>query len=193
MRLGVFFVPVALCVIFGSLRAQEPQEPRDMKECIQAIRDQRMSEGAQNQLNTVAGIRVGSEEVFFEKTPSGLYGTGLRSLACANPSADPAAVEAMRGEWKRKMTPELVNLRWLADADTSGFVSTAEGFNLRRLVEFGYKAAYILSAESHDLKALCTGLGMREEDLRATLKEYATLQEKAKRANIQPFPEVALQ
>jgi hypothetical protein len=192
MKLNVLFLSLALCGMSGALLAQESQDPLDMQEYIHQIRAMGMTEYAQMTLHTMADIRVGATEIYFVRDSTGFYGMGYRSLACSNPAVDAATAQAMKQEWSRKMEPEIACLRGLADADSSGFVSSAEATSLRRLVEFGYKAAHVASAEDNDILILCRAVNSKEEDVRFLLEDYAKLQEKAKRGRIEPFPEVAV-
>jgi len=193
MALRLFFFYLAILLGAGQLQAQENQDLPELREYIQLIRETGMTELAQSTLRHTASIRVGASEVFFLRDSLGSYNMGYRSLTCPNPEADAAAVEAMKREWKEKTDPEVSNLRWLADADSSGFVTTAEAMELRRLIEFGYKAAHVVSEEGRDMKTLCQAFNCKEENMRLLLDAYGRLQEKAKRGKIAPFPEVAAQ
>ena len=82
------------------------------------------------------------------------------------------------------MTPAL---KALADRDRSGFVSTREASEFRRTMEFGLKAAYIISAEGPTLERLCKLLSVTPSEASALAAEY----ERARMA-LKEIPTVSL-
>jgi hypothetical protein len=198
MMKRIFICGVAVLALAAVAAAQDRQDPKDLAECVEQIRARGMSEVAYSHLGTVAGMRVGGSSWAFKKDEtSGAYWTSYTSNRCRLPNEDPAEAERERMQFQYKLDTEVSRLRPLADADGSGFVSTAEGLAFRKLCEFGYKAAFVASEEQGDMERILAGLqidlgGTDPEALAAKLKEYEELRQRAAQGGVADLPEVAL-
>jgi hypothetical protein len=189
------FVPFFCLLLLAGLAAcQQPKaDPKDLTTYIEQIRQTGMSEGAQRELHTVADICCGAMIVeFIKDTVSGTYGRSYTSTLCPSPKADPAAFEKLQKEIKANSDREFHQLQILADADSSGFVSTGEASDFRMLVEFGYQAASISEQEHHNLQSTCKAMMISPSQFAETLTKYRLLEAKAKERDMRPLPKVAL-
>jgi hypothetical protein len=172
--------------------SQQAAEPADMQTYIAEIRQNGMSEIAKSSLLTIASIRNGYTELFFQPAPDGSYGMGYTNLLCKNPNADPALALREKETADMKNGVEMVRLKPLADADKSGFVTSAEAMQFRQLAEFGYKVAHVAAQEHNDMQETCKAMGMFEDALRQKLSDYRALQARISELGLAPLPEIAL-
>ena len=186
-------------LLFGlNLAAQTPDQPADMKECLDKIISLGMSEVAYQCIAHVAGMRIGGSSWLFKKDEtSGIYWNSYAGNRCNKPDQDPEQAEREKIAFEYKLDKEISRLKCLADSDGSGFISSDEGYQFRRLMEFGYKAAFVASSEEGDKQKVSLGLkvelgGSDISLLDEKLKEYSALREKAEKNDIADLPEVVL-
>lgn len=183
---------IAICILPISALSQTESQPQDYIECINQIKAWKMSEYARMNIVTIAGIRLGGSILSFRKDEySGAYLNSYSSTKCYSPDRDPEEVKREKEQYQYQVDREVVMLMPLADFDDSGFVSTSEGSEFRNQVEFGYKAAYVISAEEGKIERTCQGLMMTEETFREMLEKYKNLLARAKKLGIIDLPEVS--
>lgn len=169
-------------------------EPEDLAEYVAAIRACGISESAQGDIRMIASIRAGTTILKFVKDEaSGIYFQQYTSSECPKKNATPEEIAEFRRAREEQVNPELELLKPIADVDNSGFVSTEEGIQFRRMYEFGMKANEVLSIEAGELAASARALGFTVEELEEKVSEYAafcaTLGADAERV-IPPVPSV---
>jgi hypothetical protein len=183
---------IALCIVPRAAVSQTEEQPRDLLECIEQIKAWNMSESALMSLRHISGIRLGGAVLSFRKDEqSGAYFPSYSGTQCYSPDRDPEEVRIERERMQYMVDREITRLKPLADSDGSGFVSTSEGAQFRELLEFGYKAARVISAEGRDIERVCRGLQMNAETFRDTLAKYREIRRRAKGLGIEDLPEVA--
>jgi hypothetical protein len=185
---ALFFIMMVL----ADSAASQPEEPRsDLIEYIDQIKAWGMTEAARASIGMIADYRIGGATLSFHKDEkTGEYFIAIRGTKCFSPDRDPEQVERERERHEYQRDCEIIKLRPLADADGSGFVTTSEGKRFRSLVEFGYKAAHVISMEGADTEGCLQGLMMSEDEFREILAKYGELSIRAEKAGIEGFPEV---
>lgn len=140
---------------------------------------------------SIAAIRVGAQILEFRRdTISGFYNQAYISAVCPTPNAGKEGFKKWEEEMKAKEEKEFKALRPLADADSSGFVSTSEGHEFQTLALFGYEAAFALETEQHHLQRACEWMHMSLAEFEEALSKYRLLQSRVKRAGLAALPEV---
>jgi hypothetical protein len=147
----------------------------------------------------IAGMRCGGSNWIYEQdAATGAYWSSFVGSRCKSPIQDSVQAETEEMEYRYKLEKEILGLKSLADTDNSGFVSTAEGFEFRSLIEFGYKAAFVAEEEKGDLQAIVVGLqvelrGGDSSILYKKLLQYNALKKEAEKKGISDLPTVAIQ
>lgn len=186
-----YLLIIAICFLPMSVFPQTESQPKDYIECINQIKAWKMSELARMSIVTIAGIRLGGSILSFRKDENtGAYLNSYTGTKCYSPDLDPEVVKREREQYQYQVDREVTILMPLADFDDTGFVSTSEGTEFRNLVEFGYKAAYVISAEEGSIEHICQGLMIKEETFREMLVKYKNLLATAKKLGITEFPAV---
>jgi hypothetical protein len=181
MKSRVGFAILGVTVLYCSPPDSVGGDPPDMAAYIAQIRELGMTERAKGDLSMVAGIRVGSTLLLFEKSAvPGRYATSFMSTACPVPGADPDAVKEWQDELRDREDSDMSLLREHADLDRSGFVSTQEAMEFRGLVEFGYLAAHVTQHEGTSLDIVARAVGLKASETQARVGRYNNL---AKRLN----------
>src|SRR5689334_6149584 len=164
-------VAIALAVTIGWLRPA----PSDLERYLKERRAAGMTEGAEMYLNSIADVRSGGTFLTFEKRPDGGYSGFYMSTTCARPGADPKRLAAFRQQIEKKMATELQPLKKLADADGSGFVSTREGEDTLKLIEFAWEVTYLVDREGRDRSQLAHAMGLTPSTFDQKLRDYRSL------------------
>lgn len=142
-------------VISLVLLPQDVDIPADQAAYIQQIRDSGMTEDARSAIEMVAAILVSDTILSFPKDEkSGEYGNSYSSASCLKPGLPQSEVARIRQEQVQKRAPVIARLKSIADSDCSGFVSSKEGWELRSVVQFGLKLAFLVKAEGPDIAKL---------------------------------------
>jgi hypothetical protein len=184
---------IAISIVPSSVLSQTETQPTDLIECIDQIKAWNMSESARGSLGMIAGIRLGGRILSFQKDEnSGAYYNSYSGTKCYSPDRNPEEVRLEREQFQYKVDGEIIKLRPLADFNDSGFVSTSEGNQFRSLVEFGYKAAYLISAEDGDIGRICQGLIMNENTFNEMIEQYKDFLIRAKKLGVEDLPEVTI-
>lgn len=171
-------MPLVPTLLATLVLAQATPVPADLAAYIEEIRQSGCTESAGSELQGVAGILVGETILTFPRDPSGrTYGNSYRSSedSCALPGPSSPKPEALRTDRERTKQAVLSRLRVVADTDHSGFVSTNEGSHLRRVYEFGAKAAFLTSQEGRKKADLLDLLHVSEAELGSLSAEYRDL------------------
>ncbi|MBU1701801.1 MAG: hypothetical protein KJ970_15130 [Candidatus Eisenbacteria bacterium] len=167
MKASLLVVLMVLLLGCGDDRAS------DFEAYIATIRESGMTETAQSQVRMVASIRTGLSVLSFPKNEEEeSYFMQYLSGSCPNPEATPDEIQLWRASLYAKLEPEYQELRRLADADQSGFVSTEEATRLRNMYEFGVMVTFVFDNTRQDIPATARGLGLTVEQLRSRLVEY---------------------
>ena len=182
-----------VCLLAALIVGCRNADPPDFRQYVESIRRARMTESAQDELRAVASIRIGHASVSFPKDPdSGSYASSYRSNTCPNPNATPEEQGAFRDRARAEEMKEVAQLIPLADADSSGFVSTEEARDFRSLYEFGLKVSYVIGQEGGDPAAVAKGMGMSRDALMQWVSAYKPFAQSLKRLGGQAPPEVRL-
>lgn len=171
-------MPLVPTVLATLVLAQATPVSADLAAYIEEIRQSGCTESASSELQGVADILVGGTVLTFPKDPSGqTYGNSYRSSedSCPLPGPSSPKPEALRTDRERTRRAVLSRLRVVADTDHSGFVSTIEGSHLRRVYEFGAKAAFLTSQEGKKKADLLNLLHVSESELGSLASEYRAL------------------
>ncbi len=165
-----------LILLAAPIAGAAPPQPADFVAYMEEARRAGMTEDARDNLNMVAGIMVGSTVVEFPRDPaSGGYGRAYRSTSCPAPGLSAEARAKLDREWAARREPVVTRLREVADADRSGFVSTREGWELRRTFEFGVQLAALVPREGADRARLCKLMNVVPAEFDQRLAAYAAL------------------
>ena len=121
---------------------------------------------------------------------SGRYWPSYHSANCPLPGADPEETAAWEEEQELAREADLAGVKGFADADGSGFVSTAEGQDFRSLVEYGYLAAQLLEEGKTSIQELAAASGLSEPAARSRLDAYLAVVERDKASGSTLFPEI---
>ncbi|MCU0290865.1 MAG: hypothetical protein MUF10_02605 [Thermoanaerobaculaceae bacterium] len=171
-------MPLVPTLLATLVLAQATPVPADLAAYFEEIRLAGCTESASDSLEMVAGILVGETVLTFPRDPSGrTYGNYYRSSedSCPLPGPSSPKPEALRTDRERTKRAVLSRLRVVADTDHSGFVSTIEGSHLRRVYEFGAKAAFLTSQEGKKKADLLDLLHVSESELGSLTTEYRHL------------------
>lgn len=146
-----------IVLLASGIRAGIPPVPADISaHMMEEVRRAGMTESSRSDLLMVAGIMVGGTVVEFPSDPAtGGYGRAYRSTSCPAPGLSAQARAKLAREVAVRREPVIKRLREVADTDRSGFVSTSEGWELRRTFEFGVQLAALVSREGTDRAKLC--------------------------------------
>jgi hypothetical protein len=160
---------------------------------LEKIRASGMSEGAESSVRMVASIRVGQTLLTFDKeAETGRYDRLYRSGSCPLPGATPAQLEAWKKRTLEGTQKELARLKPLADLDRSGFVTTEEGAQFRRIFEFGVETAYICQHEPCTPTSVSHAFGLATPTVSDLLSSYQDLRRRAMELHIGGFVPVPL-
>lgn len=160
----------------GSVFAGE-EMPADLQAYLEEIKAAGMTEDAASSLRSVAAIEVGASLLEITTDDAGTI-TGRRYTAAFCPR--PGMSEEARAELRKKMEEmeakvesEMARLKPLADLDGSGFVSSEEGYRLRRLYELGRSVLVVTADGLRDGGQVAERLQMPAEKLQEELAIYA--------------------
>ena len=185
---------LALLVLFALPLVVEPKaQPPDFLAYVEEVRKAGATEEAQSALLTVATIMVGDSVLDFPKDPkSGEYGKSYRSTSCPMPGLSKEARSKLAEESSTRLEPVLKRLREFADADHSDFVSTREGWEVRRTFEFGAELATLVVKEGTDRSVLCKLLHVTPAEFDERLQGYSSLMKAFSGMTLRYFPAVPL-
>lgn len=165
-----------ILVIAGSAFAGE-EMPADLRAYLEEIKAAGMTEDAASSLRTVAAIEVGASHLEITTDDSGkIYGRQYTAVFCPRPGMSEEARAELRkkqAEMDAKVESEMARLKPLADQDGSGFVSTEEGYRLRRLYELGKSVLVVTADGLRDGGQVAERLQMPVENLQKELAAYA--------------------
>lgn len=193
MRKRVVSTSLVCVLIMGVVVELGAQTPKDMDDYIAEIRKTGMSEMARAHVRTVAGILAGTTLLEYRTDPAnGRYWPSYRSTTCPNPNAGPDEVD----EWTQLRLSEAAQLTLalqpFADFDGSGFVSSSEGYDFRRLFEFGCLVVKVKEEEGPIPEAIARASGMDVDEIEERIAEYEALSVKIALAGATRFPSIAL-
>ena len=168
---------LALLALFVSPLVVEPKaQPPDFLAYVEEVRKAGATEEAQSALFSVAVIMVVDNVLEFPKDPkTGEYGKSYRSTSCPVPGLSKEAKARLAEESSARREPVFKRLREIADADHSGFVSTREGWEIRRTFEFGVELATLVTKEGTDRSVLCKLLHVTPSEFDERLRGYSSL------------------
>ena len=163
-------------VLLAQMASSVPADPPDLVAYVEKVRSAGATEDAQGSLHMVAGIMTGDTLLQFPKdSDSGEYGNSYMNTSCPKPGLSTQELAQLRKESEDRTRPVLKVLRTVADSDTSGFISTAEGWALRRNFEFGAKLAFLVEKEGKDRERLLKLLHVTPEEFASKLAAYSRL------------------
>jgi hypothetical protein len=152
----------------------------DLDEYVSSIRRSGMSEGAAGDVRTVASILSGSSTFRAMRTEDGTLGRSHGSPDDSNLGGERLKEVRARRAAKHEAWTEYLKER--ADTDGSGFVSTKEGWDLRRRIETVLVAAQLRPGSFEELQEAIPDAS--EEDLAA----YAAMRAEAARQGLEGMP-----
>jgi len=164
-----------LLVIAGQVAVTPSPDPPDLAAYIADVRAAGATEDAQGALQMVAGIIAGDSILEFRKGESGEYGNSYSSATCMKPGLSKEELASLRKEAADRRAPVLKALRFFADADSSGFVSSKEGWAVRHTFEFGAKLAFLIEKEGRDKERLSKLLHVGASEFDASVELYSAL------------------
>lgn len=160
----------------GSAFAGE-EMPADLKAYLEEIKAAGMTEDAASSLRTVAAIEVGASLLEITTDEAGkISGRQYTAAFCPRPGMSEEARAELRKkmeEMDAKVESEIARLKPLADQDGSGFVSSEEGYRLRRLYELGKSVLVVTADGLRDGGQVAERLQMPVEKLQQELAAYA--------------------
>lgn len=169
--IAVLFINISSC--------SQDEKLTDLELYLQKIRDCGASEVGYTHIMSVANLLAGSIILSYQvDSLSGRYWPAYMSATCPNPNIDDSEFE----QWKKlqldkseKIAQKLIPV---ADADASGFVTTEEGWEFRRLMEYGFLASQVMSGPDTTIEAVAKASGM---DVDSVLKQHKEYQEASNR------------
>jgi hypothetical protein len=164
-----------LLVMAGQISAAPTLDPPDLAAYIADVRAAGATEDAQGSLQTVAGIIAGDTILEYRKGDTGEYGTSYSSTSCPKPGLSAEELAQLRKELADRRSPIFKVLRVVADADSSGFVSSKEGWSVRRTFEFGAELSFLVEKEGRDKDRLCKLLHVTASEFDASLEHYRAM------------------
>ncbi len=165
-----------IVLLASGITAGTPPLPADFSAYVEEVRRAGMTEDARGNLIMVAGIMVGDSVVDFPRDPaSGGYGRAYRSTSCPAPGLSAEARAKLARELAARHGPVIERLRAVADADRSGFVSTNEGWELRRTFEFGAQLAALVPLEGADTAKLAKLMNLTPAEFERRVAAYGAL------------------
>lgn len=185
---------LALLILFASPVVVEPRaEPPDFLAYVEEIRKAGATEEAQSALFGVAVIMVGDSILEFPKDPkTGEYGKSYHSTSCPLPGMSKEARSKALEEASTRREPVLTRLHEFADADNSGFVSTREGWEVRRTFEFGAELSALVAKEGTNRSVLCKILHVTPAEFDELLERYSSLVKVFSGTTVRYLPAVPL-
>jgi hypothetical protein len=175
------------------LVAEPKADPPDFLAYVEEIRKAGETEEAQSALLSVAVIMVGDSILEFPKDPkTGEYGKSYHSTSCFLPGLSREERLKALKETSTRREPVLRRLREFADADHSGFVSTREGWEVRRTFEFGAELSALVPKEGTDRSVLCKLLHVTPAEFDELLKKYSSLAKAFSGMTVRCLPAVPL-
>lgn len=165
----------------------------DLESYLEEIRLSGISEMGRADVATIANICAGATLLEYRKDDaSGRYWPGYMSATCPKPDADPPQIEMWK-KLRRSDADVLVDkLKPYADADGSGFVTTKEAGEFRRLVEFGYLVAQVNRSEGTSVKVITNASGYSPDEVAQKAKAYANLAGRIHDAGVTELPAISL-
>ncbi|HYN21997.1 MAG TPA: hypothetical protein VE078_13640 [Thermoanaerobaculia bacterium] len=168
--LGLFLLS-AVAVLAGD------ELPADLREYIDQIKASGMSESAAGNLRMVAAAEAGEMVIVIEKDETGKYiGASYESKFCAKPGLSGELLAKLQEEQKKAeelSLKELERIKKVADLDGSGFISTAEGGQVRDLYFFAKFVQEFASDGVRDGNRIAERSGMPVARFRQKLEAYA--------------------
>jgi hypothetical protein len=114
------------------------------------------------------------------------------SATCPKPDADTAEIKQWK-ELRLSETDVLVNeLKRFADVDGSGFITTREAGEFRRLVEYGYLVAQVIRDEGPNLDFVVRASGNDAEEAVRRMEEYKALARRISEAGVTDMPDITV-
>src|SRR5262245_386576 len=125
----------SICIAACCGGAYQVRSPADLQQYLAEIQRNGMSEGAWNALWQVGSIMTSRITLACLKdSATGVYFDSYQSTTCPNPKLSKEENEATQRKADLVLEAEVKKLKPFADSDASGFVSTAEGEEFRRLI-----------------------------------------------------------
>ena len=112
---------------------------------------------------------------FPKDADSGEYGNSYMNTSCVKPGLSTQELAQLRKDAEDRTRPVLKVLRSVADSDSSGFISSTEGWALRRNFEFGAKLAFLVEKEGKDKERLLKLLHVTPAEFDSQLAAYSRL------------------
>jgi hypothetical protein len=166
----------SMVLLASGITAVTPPAPADFSAYVEEVRKAGMTESARGDLRMVAGIMLGGTVVEFPRDPaSGGFGRAYRSTSCPAPGLSAQARAKLAEEAAAREAPIVERLREVADTDRSGFVSTSEGWELRRTFEFGIQLAAMAPREGGDRAKLAKLMNVTPAEFEQRLTAYGAL------------------
>ena len=166
-----FNLLVGLLLITSGASAQS-----DFDDYVASIRESGMSERAAGDVRTVAGILAGSSVFEATRLPDGSVGHSYSGPPSGVSLRDRSTAAANTESWT-------AFLKQQADTDHSGFVTTKEGYDLRRLVEMGLVVDQLKLQSVEELER-----AQPADASEADLAAYAVLRAEATKQGLDGLP-----
>lgn len=147
-----------------------------------------MTEDAKITLKMVSSIRTGDTPLTFVKdSSSGNYGTAYGSSFCPRPGTDSSQIKKILDQIESDENADLEKIRFLADFDNSGFITTDEANHLRKLIEFGLLATFV-AKKGEPEKIVTRFLGIPDARFLKMVEDYKNIVRKSKNLGIIEIP-----
>lgn len=162
----------------------------DFEKYVESVRKAGMTERASGDVRMIAGILAGGSTFKAMRAPDGNVGRSYSSNMCFVPTKDAALLakqSALRQKLQAKEDVWKQFLQKRADADDSGFVSTEEGSEMRRIVEMGLVAAQL---GIDNLDELAKASGWEQAKVPADIAAYLRLLTDAKKEGLEGLPDL---
>ncbi|MHB1048035.1 MAG: hypothetical protein ACYC4P_18695 [Thermoanaerobaculia bacterium] len=162
--------------LLAQMASSSPADPPDLLAYIDKVRSAGATEDAQGSIHMVAGIMTGDTVLQFPKdADSGEYGNSYMNSSCVKPGLSSQELAQLRKDAEDRTRPVMKVLKSVADADASGFISSAEGWGLRQTFEFGAKLAFLVEKEGKDRERLLKLLHVTPAEFDSQLAAYSRL------------------
>ncbi len=163
-------LPMIAALLLLSAFGCGPSDPPDLAAYVAEVRERGMAEPTQQLLERVAGIATGAIPVRMA------YQGGVWQTQQGNPPLAPDGRDAEEDRRRQAVQDAIADvvraLEPMADADRSGFVSSAEAKALYNLVMTGLGLAHLQAEADLDYAAQAKAMHVSRADLQRMVRDF---------------------
>ena len=192
MKICILTIAVGIAVSsVGPALGSADKNTAELESYIAQVCEFGMSEKAYELIQWVAKLASGKMEIDYRKDGvSGKYIATYSSVSISNCTATGTNRRVLDDPLSPELKRLMVLLRPLSDADSSGFVTTAEAKEFYSLVEFGQKVKAAIMFEGPVTGSVASALDLTTNELLARVGKYNNLVREAESAGVYGFKPV---